>query len=102
MENSQQQPADYETPAAPPATPPTIDPSADAEAAAELALADGDSDYPGRTPPEVQPGEGGDTDIPGRGAPEQQPDQGDTVNPGETPSEVPAQPEMPSEAPPPD
>ena len=102
MENNQQQPMDYERPAAPPATPPTIDPNADAQAAAELAQPNGDSDYPGRTPPEVQPGEGGDTDYPDRGAPEQQPDQGDTAFPGESPSEVPAQPDMPSEAPPPD
>ena len=102
MENKQQQPMDYERPSVPPGTPPTIDRNADAQAAAELAQAGGDSDHPGRTPPEVQPGEGGDTDYPDRGAPEQQPDQGDTTFPGESPSEVPAQPVMPSEAPPPD
>ncbi|WP_305098109.1 hypothetical protein [Croceibacterium aestuarii] len=62
----------------------------------------GDNDYPGKAPPEVQPGEGGDTDNPGRQAPEQQPGQGDNDQPGETPAEVPAQPVMPSEAPPPD
>lgn len=102
MQNNQQQPMDYERPTVPPATPPVIDGHADAEAAAELSQANGDSDFPGQSPPEVQPGEGGDTDIPDRGAPEQQPGQGDTDHPGESPSEVPAQPEMPSEAPPPD
>ncbi|MGV3556142.1 MAG: hypothetical protein ACO1OD_12900 [Croceibacterium sp.] len=102
MENKQQQPMDYERPTVPPATPPTIDGNADAQAAAELAKPGGDSDFPGQTPAEVQPDEGGDTDYPGRGAPEQQPDEGDIDHPGETPQEMPAQPEMPSEAPPPD
>ena len=53
MENKQQQPMDYERPTVPPATPPTIDRRADAQAAAELAKANGDSDFPGRTPSEV-------------------------------------------------
>jgi hypothetical protein len=102
METDQQQASDYQPPTVPPATPPTIDNHADAQAAAELAKADGDSDYPGRTPPEVQPDEGGDTDVPDRGAPEQEPGEGDIDQPGETPQEFPAQPEIPSEAPPPD
>jgi hypothetical protein len=102
MENSQQAPMDYERPDVPPATPPTIDDHADAQAAAELARADGDSDYPGRTPDEVQPGEGGDTDIPDRGAPEQQPPSPDIDQPGESPAEMPEPPSVPGEMPPPD
>lgn len=95
MENNQQQPMDYERP-------PAIDNSADVQAAAELAKAGGDSDFPGKTPPEVQPDEGGDTDIPQRSPLEEEPGGGDIDQPGESPAEMPAQPANPSETPPPD
>lgn len=48
----------------------------------------GDSDFPGSTPPEVQPGEGGDTDMP-VSPPETQPDQGDVDTPA-APEEMPS------------
>jgi hypothetical protein len=102
MENNQQAPMDYERPGVPPETPPTIDPQADAQAAAALTQADGDSDFPGNSPDEVEPGEGGDTDMPGRGAPEQEPPSPSIDQPGDTPAEWPEQPIAPSETPPPD
>lgn len=101
MENSQQSPQDYERPAIPPGTPPTVDSRADAEAAAAQTLPNGDSDYPGNRPDEVQPG-GGDIDQPDRGNPEQQPPSPDIDQPGESPAELPEQPETPTQIPPPD
>ncbi len=79
------------------------DPSeSDTPPAAGQASHGGDSDFPGKTPPEVPPGEGGDTDRPDRSPLEEPPGGGDMDQPGETPQEMPAQPIMPNEAPPPD
>lgn len=49
---------EYTTPVTPPATPPTIDPAVRASDAASLPRADGDSDFPGNTPPETFPDDG--------------------------------------------
>ena len=49
---------DYRTPMTPPATPPAIDSGASAADAADLPHADGDSDFPGSTPPETFPDDG--------------------------------------------
>jgi len=66
-----------------------------------MADAGGDSDHPGRGPAEIQPGEG-DFDQPNRAPEEEVPGGGDIDQPGSTPPEIVPQPDMPSEAPPPD
>ena len=85
----------------PPATPPVINDNTSAVDAATLPKAKGDSDFPGNNPDEINPGQG-DTDQPGQAPLEETPGGGDSDQLGETPQEVPEQPIMPSEAPPPD
>ncbi|MEO6153100.1 MAG: hypothetical protein ABIT09_12815 [Croceibacterium sp.] len=118
---------DYSRPHVPPATPPVIAGAADAHDAATLANDNGDSDStgsrlasfdrsaedaqlfssggdtvePGKQPDEVVP-DRGDTDLPGNTPDEVAPGQGDFAEPMSTPEEMPAQPEMPMEAPAPD
>jgi hypothetical protein len=101
MEMPQQEAEQFGGRTVPPATPPTI--NGNASAADSLrADAGGDSDFPGRNPDEVQPGQG-DFDQPGRSPEQEVPDQGGDIDqPGRGPSETPAQPDMPSEAPRPD
>jgi len=95
----------YTQPHVPPATPPVIDANADAGDAATLAMASGDSDYPGsrpgsfprggedeelqpgKTPDELMPDQGGDTIDP-QAPDEFDPGEGDTVEPGATPAET--------------
>jgi hypothetical protein len=85
----------------PPATPPVINAGASASDALR-ADAGGDSDFPGKSPDEVQPGQG-DFDQPDRSPEQEVPNPGgDTDRPGQTPAETPAQPDMPRETPPPD
>jgi hypothetical protein len=85
----------------PPATPPTINDHANADDAMQ-AEAGGDSDFPGKSPDEIQPGQG-DFDSPGRSPEQEVPDRGGDIDqPGRGPAETPSQPDMPSEAPPPD
>lgn len=101
MENRQQEAEQFGGRTVPPATPPTINDNASASAAMR-ANAGGDSDFPGNSPDEVQPGQG-DFDQPNRSPEQEVPDQGgDFDQPSRGPAETPSQPEMPSEAPPPD
>ena len=101
MENHQLEAEQFGGRTVPPATPPTINQNASAHDAIR-ASAGGDSDFPGRSPDEIQPGQG-DTDQPGRSPEQEVPDQGGDVDqPGRGPAETPSQPDMPSEAPPAD
>ena len=101
MENRQQEAEQFGGRTVPPATPPTINANASARDAMQ-SDAGGDSDFPGRSPDEVQPGQG-DFDRPGRSPEQEVPDQGgDFDRPGQSPAETPSQPDMPSEAPSPD
>jgi hypothetical protein len=101
METHQQEAKEFGGRTVPPATPPTINGNASATDAMR-ADAGGDSDFPGKNPDEVQPGQG-DFDQPGRSPEQEVPDQGGDIDqPGQSPAETPAQPDMPSEAPPPD
>ncbi len=49
----------------------------------------GDNDYPGKAPPEVQPGEGGDTDNPGRPRPNNNPARAITTSQAKPPPKSP-------------
>ena len=101
MQNQQQEAEQFGGRTVPPATPPTINDNASASEAI-TASAGGDSDFPGKSPDEVQPGQG-DFDQPGRSPEQEVPGHGgDLDQPGQGPAETPAQPDMPSEAPPPD
>ena len=101
MENQQQEAVQFGGRTVPPATPPTINGNASATDAMR-ADAGGDSDFPGKNPDEVQPGQG-DFDQPGRSPEQEVPDRGGDIDqPGRGPAETPSQPDMPREAPPPD
>ena len=101
MENHQQEAEQFGGRTVPPATPPTINSGASASDAVR-ADAGGDSDFPGKSPDEVQPGQG-DFDQPDRSPEQEVPDQGGDIDqPGRGPAETPAQPDRPSEAPPAD
>ena len=101
MENRQQEAEQFGGRTVPPATPPTINDNASARDAMR-ADAGGDSDFPGKSPDEIQPGQG-DFDQPGRSPEQEVPDQGGDIDqPGRGPAETPSQPDMPSEAPPAD
>jgi hypothetical protein len=101
METGQQAAAQFGGRTVPPATPPTINAGASASDAIRAGPG-GDSDFPGQSPDEIQPGQG-DFDRPGRSPEQEVPDQGGDIDqPGQTPAETPSQPDMPSEAPPPD
>ena len=96
MQNGQQEAVQFGGRTVPPATPPTINDNASASDAM-AAQAGGDSDFPGKNPDEVQPGQG-DFDQPDRSPEQEVPDQGgDSDQPGQSPAETPAQ---PYEAPP--
>ena len=102
MEMPQQEAESFGGRTVPPATPPTINANANAGDAATRADAGGDSDFPGRSPDEVQPGQG-DFDQPDRSPEQEVPDRGGDIDqPGRGPAETPSQPDMPREAPPPD
>lgn len=102
MEKHQQEAEEFGGRMVPPATPPMINRNASAEDAATRPDEDGDSDFPGRNPDEVEPGQG-DFDEPDRSPEQEVPDRGDDIDqPGTTPEETPPQPDMPREAPPPD
>ena len=76
----------------PPATPPMINDNASALDAASLPGRDGDSDFPGRNPDEIEPQQP-DFDQPSRSPEQEVPGPGgDTVQPGQTPAETPPQP----------
>ena len=101
MENHLQEAVQFGGRTVPPATPPTINASASASDAMR-ADAGGDSDFPGQSPDEVQPGQG-DFDRPDRSPEQEVPSPGhDNDQPGRGPAETPSQPDMPREAPPPD
>jgi hypothetical protein len=101
MENHQQEAEQFGGRTVPPATPPTINGNASAKDAMR-ADAGGDSDFPGKSPDEVQPGQG-DFDQPDRSPEQEVPNPGgDNDQPGGTPQETPAQPAVPRENPPPD
>jgi len=101
MQYHQQEAEEFGGRTVPPATPPLINRNASAADAATRPDADGDSDFPGSNPDEVEPGQG-DFDEPDRSPDQEVPGGGDIDEPGATPDETPAQPDMPSEAPPPD
>ena len=102
MEIGQQEAEQFGGRTVPPATPPTINSGASASDAAARTSAGGDSDFPGGSPDEVQPGQG-DFDQPSRSPEQEVPDQGgDSDQPGATPPETPAQPSVPGESPSPD
>lgn len=100
MENRQQEAVQFGGRTVPPATPPVINRDASALDAATRPGRDGDSDFPGRNPDEIEPQQpdfdrpdrSPDQEVPGRG--------GDTVEPGQTPAETPPQPEQPRVVPP--
>lgn len=101
MQTPQQEVEQFGGRTVPPATPPTINGNASASDAIR-AHAGGDSDFPGKNPDEVQPGQG-DFDQPGRSPEQEVPDHGGDIDqPEQSPAETPAQPDMPSETPPPD
>ena len=101
MQNNQQEAVQFGGRTVPPATPPTINANASASDAVR-ADAGGDSDFPGKNPDEVQPGQG-DFDQPDRPPEQEVPHPGgDNDQPGGTPQETPAQPAVPRESPPPD
>ena len=84
----------------PPATPPPVNQNASAIDAATRPDPDGDSDFPGRNPDEIeQPGQE-EPYEPARAPDEIDPGGGDIDEPGSTPDET--QPIEPSIAPPPD
>ena len=86
-ENERYSENDYETGHVPPATPPVVDGVVSASEARNHTKADGDSDFPGDSPPET-PAPDGDTVNPGT------PDEvnpgggGDVDKPGKTPDEI--------------
>jgi hypothetical protein len=100
MQNHQQEAEEFGGRTVPPATPPIINHNASAIDAATRLDREGDSDFPGSNPDEIepqqpdfdQPDRSPEQEVPGRG--------GDTVQPGQTPAETPAQPEQPGVAPP--
>ena len=83
---------DYETPYIPEGTPPVI---ADAMDAATRPDRDGDIDFPGSSPDEVQPQQEPPNE-PGRAPDEVTPDGGDWDEPDSTPVETPPLPETPA------
>ncbi|GEM_PF-1066576 len=89
---------DYDRPTIPPATPPVIAANADPEEAADKAKPNGDSDFPGRHPAELPPGE--DDRVEPTAPPEIDPHPGDIDRPDSAPDEV--EPEQPQVIPPPD
>ncbi len=101
MANPQQEAEPFGGRTVPPATPPVLNDNTSATDAASCADAEGDSDFPGHNPDEVDPGKGGDIVEPGRSPEQEVPGRGgDTVQPGQTPAETPAQPSEPGIAPP--
>jgi hypothetical protein len=92
METSNQEAVEFGGRAVPPATPPVINDNANAIDAASRPDRQGDSDFPGRSPDEIQPGQG-DFDRPDRSPEQEVPGQGgDMDQPGQTPAETPPQP----------
>jgi hypothetical protein len=89
------QPPDYRERTVPPATPPVVAGGADAEDAATLPHENGDSDFPGRSPAEIQPQQE-PAHNPGQTPDELVPDQGDTDQPDSSPSEAPELPQTPA------
>jgi len=101
MTSDQQEAVEFGGRTVPPATPPVINDNASASDAASRADADGDSDFPGSNPDEIEPGQG-DVDQPGRSPEQEVPGQGGDIDqPGQNPAETPAQPAVPNESPPP-
>ena len=101
MNIPQQEAVEFGGRTVPPATPPVINDNASAVDAAGRPGLDGDSDYPGSNPDEIQPGQG-DFDQPSRSPEQEVPGQGGDVDqPGQNPAETPAQPAVPRETPPP-
>ena len=101
MTNQQQEAEAFGGRTVPPATPPVLNDNASASDAMRVNAA-GDSDFPGHNPGEIQPGQG-DFDEPSRSPEQEVPGQGGDIDqPGQTPAETPAQPDVPSEAPSPD
>jgi hypothetical protein len=86
---------DYQQRMVPPATPPVINRAASAIDAATKPDRNGDSDFPGSSPDEIQPQQE-PIDNPGESPDEVTPDQGDTDQPDSTPSEAPVPFETPS------
>jgi hypothetical protein len=101
MTSEQQEAVEFGGRMVPPATPPVINDNASAADAASRVDADGDSDFPGSNPDEIQPDQG-DFDQPGRSPEQEVPGQGGDIDrPGQNPAETPAQPAVPKESPPP-
>ena len=94
MQHHQQEAEAFGGRTVPPATPPVINENASAIDAASRPGRDGDSDFPGRSPDEIQPGQG-DFDRPGRSPEQEVPGRGGDIDkPGQTPSETPPQPDQ--------
>ena len=101
MTSDQQEAVEFGGRTVPPATPPVINDNASAHDAASRPYADGDSDFPGSNPDEIQPGQG-DFDQPSRSPEQEVPGRGGDIDqPGQSPAETPAQPSVPNESPPP-
>jgi hypothetical protein len=82
----------------PPATPPVINDNASARDAAGRSGPNGDSDFPGRNPDEIEPQQP-DFDQPERSPEQEVPGPGgDTDQPGRAPAETPPQPDQASMA----
>jgi hypothetical protein len=95
MQDHQQEAEKFGGRTVPPATPPVINPNASASDAATRPDREGDSDFPGRNPDEIEPQQP-DFDQPDRSPEQEVPGEGgDTVQPGQTPAETPAQPDQP-------
>ena len=94
MENHQQEAEAFGGRTMPPATPPVINANVSASDAATRPGRDGDSDFPGRNPDEIQPGQG-DFDRPNRSPEQEVPGRdGDIDQPGRGPAETPPQPDQ--------
>lgn len=86
---------DYQQRMVPPATPPVVNSSASAIDAATKPDRNGDSDFPGSSPDEIQPRQE-PADNPGAAPDEITPDQGDTDQPDSSPIETPEPREAPA------
>jgi hypothetical protein len=94
MTNHQQEAEAFGGRTVPPATPPTINENASALDAATRPGREGDSDFPGRNPEEIEPQQP-DFDQPDRSPDQEVPDKGGDVDqPGRTPEETPPQPDQ--------
>ena len=102
METHNQEAVEFGGRTVPPATPPTINDNASPVDAASRPGRNGDSDFPGRNPDEIEPTQP-DFDRPDRSPEQEVPGRGGDIDqPGRGPDETPAQPLEPGIAPPPD